>query len=199
MVTEATVRESLRDEVVASVPGLSETIYEFWVPRTNERADLAAIGPAMWGYEIKTAQDTLRRLPRQVEAYNRLFDHCTVVLAERHLKAALTIVPEWWGVAVILTDHVPLSFRLIRPASLNRSVDPETLVRLLWRQEVRSALSAAGAEPDPKASRASMWQQLLSLLDLESLKEAVRKALLERNPSLVRFPNSRSSAFDVTR
>ncbi|MGH3299540.1 MAG: sce7726 family protein, partial [Trebonia sp.] len=109
MVTEATVRESLRDEVVASVPGLSETIYEFWVPRTNERADLAAIGPAMWGYEIKTAQDTLRRLPRQVEAYNRLFDHCTVVLAERHLKAALTIVPEWWGVAVILTDHVPLS------------------------------------------------------------------------------------------
>ena len=98
MVTEATVRESLRDEVVANVPGLSETIYEFWVPRTNERADLAAIGPAMWGYEIKTAQDTLRRLPRQVEAYNRLFDHCTIVLAERHLKAALTIVPEWWGV-----------------------------------------------------------------------------------------------------
>ena len=44
-----------------------------------------------------------------------------------------------------------------------------------------------------------MWQQLLNLLDLESLKEAVRKALLERNPSLVRFPNSRSSAFDVTR
>jgi hypothetical protein len=132
-----------------------------------------------------------------VEAYGRLFDRCTVVLADRHLEAALAIVPEWWGVATILADRAPLSFRLIRPASPNRGVDPETLVRLLWREEARSALAALGAEPDPHASRASMWQQLLSLLELESLKEAVRTALLERDPSLVRFPNRRSNASDV--
>jgi hypothetical protein len=174
-------------------------VYEFWVPCSNERADIVVIGAAMLGYEIKTDRDTLRRLPRQVEAYSRLFDRCTLVLADRHLEAALAIVPEWWGVATILAERAPLSFRPIRPASPNRGVDPETLVRLLWREETRSALSALGAELDPRASRASMWRQLLSLLDLEGLKVAVRKALLERDPTLVRFPNSRSSALDVSR
>jgi hypothetical protein len=194
VLTEAAVRDSLRQEVLATVSKRAEAVYEFWVPRSNERADVVVIGSAMLGYEIKTDRDTLRRLPRQIEAYGRVFDRCTVVLADRHLEAALSIVPEWWGVAMILADRAPLSFRPIRPASLNRGVDPETLVRLLWRQEARSALSALGAELDPRASRASMWQQLLSLLDLEGLKEAVRRALLERDPSLVRFPNRRWSA-----
>lgn len=198
MLTEAVVRESLRQEVLAAVPRRAEAVYEFWVPRSNERADIAVIGTRMDGFEIKTDRDTLKRLPRQVEAYNRLFDRCTLVLAERHLDAALAIVPGWWGVAMILADRVPLSFRLVRPASPNHGVDPETLVRLLWREEVRSVLSRFGAEPDPRASRASMWQQLLSLVDLDGLKHAVRKALLERDPSLARFPNRRSSAFDVS-
>jgi hypothetical protein len=198
MVTEATVRESLREEVVARLPGLSETIYEFWVPRTNERADIVAIAASLWGFEIKTDRDTLNRLPRQVEAYSRLFDRCMIVLAESHLDAALAVVPEWWGAAVILTDPMPLSFRVVRPARPNLGVDPETLVRLLWRDEVRYILSAFGAEPDPGASRASMWQHLLSLVDLDGLKEAVRNALLARDLNLVRFPTRRSSAFDVS-
>lgn len=199
VLTEAVVRESLRQEVLASVPKRAEAVYEFWVPRSNERADVVVIGAAMLGYEIKTDRDTLRRLPRQVEAYSRLFDRCTVVLADRHLEAALVIVPEWWGVVTILADRTPLSFRVVRSASPNRGVDPETLVRLLWREEARSVISALGADIDPRASRASMWQQLLNLLDLEGLKEAVRKALLERDLSLVRFPNRRSSAPDVRR
>jgi hypothetical protein len=75
MAPEAAVRDTLRQEVRAK-SCVSETIDEFWVPRTNERADLAAIGSRLWGFEIKTDRDTLRRLPRQVEAYNRLFDMC---------------------------------------------------------------------------------------------------------------------------
>jgi hypothetical protein len=199
VLTEAVVRESLRQEVLATVPRRAEAVYEFWVPRSNERADVVIIGTAMLGYEIKTDRDTLRRLPRQVEAYSRLFDRCTVILADRHLEAALAIVPEWWGVATILADRVPLSFRVVRSASPNRGVDPETLVRLLWRDEARSVLSALGADLDPRASRAAMWQLLLNLLDLDGLREAVRKALLERDPRLVRFPNRRSSAPGVSR
>ena len=192
------VRESLRRELLARAPKRAEAIYEFWVPRSNERADVVVIGSAMLGFEIKTDRDTLERLPRQVGAYNRLFDRCTLVLAERHLDAALAIVPEWWGVAMILADRAPLSFSLVRPASPNCGVDPETLVRLLWREEVRSILSEFGAVPDTRASRASMWQELLRLVDLDGLKAAVRKALLERDPSLARFPNRRSSVLDVS-
>jgi hypothetical protein len=197
--TEADVRESLRAEVLARVSSRAEALYEFWVPRSNERADVAVVGTAMLGFEIKTDRDTLKRLPRQVEAYSRVFDRCTLVVAERHLSAGLAIVPDWWGVVIIRSDLTPLSFCLVRSARPNRSVDPETLVRLLWRQEVRSILSEFGAEPDPRSSRASMWQQLLGLVDLDGLKDAVRKALLGRDPRLARFPNRRSTAVEVRR
>jgi hypothetical protein len=197
MVTEAVVRESLRDDVISKLSGSLEAIYEFWVPRTNERADLAVIGSGMFGFEIKSDRDTLRRLPRQVDAYGRLFDHCTIVAAERHLDAALAVVPEWWGAAVILSYRALPTFRLVRPARPNRSVDPETLVRLLWREEVRSVLKALGAEPDPRASRASMWQQLLGVADLDGLKHAVREALLGRDHSLAHFPSRRSMSVEV--
>jgi hypothetical protein len=186
MATEAAVRDTLRHEVKARL-GVLGTIDEFWVPRTNERADLAAIGSRLWGFEIKTSRDTLRRLPRQVEAYNRLFDRCAIVVAERHLDTALALVPRWWGAAVVLEDQLPLALRVVRWPRPNVGVDPETLVRLLWRDEVRSVLSALGAAPDPQASRVAMWRDLLRVCDLDALKSAVRDALLARDPSSRRF------------
>lgn len=191
MVTEAAVRRCLRDEVLASVEQPSEAVYEFWVPRSNERADVAVIGALMSGYEIKTERDTLKRLPRQAAAYARLFDLCTVVLAERHIAAAMEMLPGWWGVIAISENRRPPSFVSIRTATPNECVDPETLVRLLWRDEVRAILTALGDEPDPRASRSSMWRQLLRLVDINRLKALVRTALLDRNPNLVRFRTRR--------
>ena len=189
MMTEAAVRESLRSELLAMWPGLSEALYEFWVPRTNERADVVAIGSRLWGFEIKTDRDTLARLPRQVEAYSRLFDRCAVVVAERHLDAALGLIPDWWGAASIHADGDALTFRVTRWGKSNRDVDAETLVRLLWRDEARCILASHGAEPDARASRASMWQLLLGALDVKELQSAVCQALLNRGPSPMRFTN----------
>lgn len=194
MVTEAIVRESLTDVVLTKYPGLCGAYYEFWVPKTNERADVVTIGASLWGFEIKTARDTLTRLPRQVEAYGRLFDRCAVVVAERHLDTTLALVPDWWGVAVIVGDSLPISFRLVRQPRRNQSVDPETLVRLLWRKEVRAILSEAGVEPDARASRASMWQELLITLDVDELKQVVREALLGRDGSMARSRSSGTAA-----
>jgi hypothetical protein len=196
MATEAAVRDTLRQQVKARL-GLAGTFDEFWVPRTNERADLAAIGSHFWGFEIKTSHDTLNRLPRQVEAYNRLFDRCAIVVAERHLDAALAMVPRWWGAAVVLDDRLALAFRVVRWPRPNLGVDPETLVRLLWREEVRSVLRTLDATPDPRASRVAMWRDLLSICDLDVLKAAVRDALLARDPSSRRFAAKSAPGADV--
>jgi hypothetical protein len=194
MPPEAIVRARLRDELIASAREPSEAVYEFWVPRSNERADLVVIGSHMSAFEIKTEHDTLKRLPRQVSVYARLFDQFTVVVADSHVAATMEMLPEWWGVIVIVNDDRQLSFRLMRSASSNQRVDPETLVRLLWRDEVRAALSALGCEADSRASRSWMWQCLLSLVDLDRLKEAVRDAVLRRDPGLARIPTSRYRA-----
>lgn len=196
--TEAVVREAVREQALAQGDDPSEAIFEFWVPLSNERADVVVVERDMAGYEIKTERDTLRRLPRQAAAYGRLFDRCTIVTAERHLDAALGLVPEWWGVISYVNGHRPLTLREVRAAVPNGSIDPETLVRLLWREEVRAALASIGSDPDPRSSRASMWQHLLDLIDLSRLGEIVRAAILGRDAQAARLPTRRFSTSDVS-
>lgn len=188
MVTEAHVRDSLRAELLASHEASTEAMYEFWVPQSNERADVAVIGPLLEGFEIKTQRDTLKRLPRQADAYGRIFDLCHVVLAVRHVERALEILPAWWGVQVI--DET-LHFSTLRPAEPNEGVHPQTLVRLLWRDEAFVALCNLGTPPDPRAGRYRLWETLLALLDVEGLKQVVREALLTRDASRAQIPTQR--------
>jgi hypothetical protein len=188
--TESAVRQLLRRELLSTASQPSEAVYEFWVPTTNARADVAVIGTRIDGFEIKTERDTLKRLPRQAEAYMRLFDRCHAVLAHRHVDDAIKILPPWWGVLVIPTDGGP-NFVRVREGDANQRVDPQTLVRLLWRDEAYSALCGLGVSPDPRAGRFRLWELLLSLLDLEALKLVVRKALLQRDPARARIPSQR--------
>jgi hypothetical protein len=95
VMTEAAVRHSLREQMLARAPSTAEAIYEFWVPRSHERADVAVIGGTIDGFEIKTERDTLKRLPRQAEAYTRIFDRCHAVLAHRHVDKAMEMLPAW--------------------------------------------------------------------------------------------------------
>jgi hypothetical protein len=148
------------------------------MPKSNARADVALIGTTMDGFEIKTESDSLKRLPRQADAYTRVFDRCHVVLARRHVDRALEILPSWWGVRVIGDG---LTFITLRSAEPNFSVDPATLVRLLWRDEVYAALCNIGTNPDRDAGRFRLWELLLALLDVEGIKRVVREALLSRD------------------
>jgi hypothetical protein len=190
LATEAVVRDALRERVLAAIAGPRETIDELWVPRSYERADLAVIGRSMDGFEIKTERDTLRRLPRQVVAYGRLFDRCSVVVAAKHHDEAGAIVPAWWG---ITTVHVSgdVIFTEIRKPSRNLAVDPEILVRLLWKDEAISALIKLGTAPEERASRCALWRDLLEAASLTQLRAAVRRALLDRDPSQARIATRR--------
>lgn len=191
VMTEAAVRQRLRHEVLSTASEPSEAVYEFWVPRSHARADVAVIGAAVFeGFEIKTERDTLNRLPGQMAAYARIFDRCHAVLALRHLDKAMEMLPPSWGVLVIENDATS-SFGVVRVADTNHNVDPETLVRLLWRVEAHAALCALGAQPDPRAGRSRMWELLLALHDLDMLKQVVRQALLYRDPSRARIPSQR--------
>jgi hypothetical protein len=198
MVTEAVVREALRQRVFSAIGGACDAVDEFWVPRSYERADLAVIGRSMDGFEIKTERDTLRRLPRQVEAYGRLFDRCSVVVAEKHCDSAAGMLPEWWGITSI---HVNGGVRFIevRKPRRNSGVDPEILVRLLWKEEVIVALVKLGAAPDERASRGALWRDLLEAASLSQLRAAVRRALLSRDPSRARIVTRRFTVASAPR
>lgn len=165
-------------------------VNEFWIPPTRERADLAVIGDELVGYEIKSPRDSLKRLPRQVEAFSRVFDRCTAVLASRHLDGASMILPAWWGIMEVPEDG-PDELIEIRPASLNANVDSNVLVRLLWRDEVFGVLSALGLAGHEHLGRHALWHLLVRAIDAEELRVRVRDALLARDPSSARIPTRR--------
>jgi hypothetical protein len=190
MATEAIVRDALRKRALVAITGARDTVDEFWVPRSHERADLAVIGQFMDGFEIKTERDTLRRLPRQVEAYGRLFDRCSVVVAEKHRDEAATMVPAWWGITTVHVNGA-VSFAEIRPPQRNRAIDPEILVRLLWKEEAITALMKLGAPPGEGASRGVLWRALLEAASVSQLRSAVRRALLSRDPARARIATRR--------
>jgi hypothetical protein len=144
----------------------------------------------MWGYEIKTERDTLRRLPSQIKAYEQLFDRCTVVLAGRHVEPAMELLPRWWGVSKIGVDG-SIGFERVRAPKRNPNVDAEVLVRLLWRDEVEAAVRAVTGQFDPRASRVALWRTLVEVTNLDELKRIVRRALINRDPSAARIPTRR--------
>jgi hypothetical protein len=127
------------------------------------RADLAAVNCSLWGYEIKSARDTLNRLPSQILHYDRIFDFSIVVTAEKHLKYVRRIVPNRWGICIargpaenVTIDPVPkihLRVRLllvpdvlkVRP----RSVRVEVLFRLRIRAQLHQALPRRQVRQQP--------------------------------------------------
>jgi len=188
--TERVIREALRHRVLADTLGARGAIDEFWVPRSNERADMVVIGRSLDAFEIKSERDTLRRLPRQVLAYAGLFDRCTLGVAQRHSDRAAAMLPDWWGITTVCING-SIGFRTTRKPRLNAAVDPEILVRLLWRDEVMMALLQMGHQPDPRSSRSSLWEELLHAATLAQLRALVRKAILRRDPERARIETRR--------
>lgn len=187
--TEPEVRAALRSALHASLAH-DQLVDEFWVPQSNERVDIVAIGSILRAFEIKTERDTLKRLPRQAGAYGRLFDQCIVVAASRHVAEAMAVVPPWWGVWKIVRD-ASVNFEELRQPGRNPHLDCETLVRLLWRDEVCAALIDLGATPPSTAGRSSMWASLLRLLDEGDIRRTVIQALLSRDPKKARISTRR--------
>lgn len=146
------------------------------------RVDIAVINGHIRGLEIKAEADTLDRLPHQVAAYGEVVDKASLIVAPRHLGAAMTIIPDWWGVVVVDRGrHSGVNFKRIRPERINRSVEPLILARLLWRPEVQAILRALDVpERDLRAPRELLYQRLVRELPLRKLARAVRETLKSR-------------------
>jgi hypothetical protein len=65
------------------------------------RIDIAVINGKIHGFEIKSEQDNLERLPSQVELYNNVFDTITIVAAENHFNKLNEIIPKLGGTMLL--------------------------------------------------------------------------------------------------
>ena len=183
-VRDCEIRAAAHAKLLRHARNCPDTIVldELGVDHGARRVDIAVINGHIRGLEIKADADVLDRLPGQVAAYVAVVDRATLIASPRHIARALPLLPEWWG--VISAEQRPsgsIAFRIVRRERANRSVDPLTLARLLWRPEAAAILRALGAsEKHLRQPREALYGMLVDALTRRVLAERVRHALKVR-------------------
>jgi hypothetical protein len=163
-------------------PDASDTaiIHELKMPRPSARVDIAVVNGQICAFEIKSDVDSLARLPRQIRAFSRVFDHVSVVTTERHLDNAQELVPDWWG--LVATAGEPNGFVVRRPSSQNPTRDSVSLIHLLTRQEIKDILVRKGFATGIRTKpRRILVCTAIESFDEEGLRDEVRAALKRRH------------------
>ncbi len=146
------------------------------------RADVAIVNGQIHGYEIKSPQDNLERLPSQVPSYNQVFDTMTLVTCEKHLAKARQIIPRWWGIFCICKTKNGLSLKIKRRPKSNKKVNAFQLAQLLWKNELIELIcentdTCKGLSSKSRYKLASFAAQNISL---DIINDFVRFALKHR-------------------
>lgn len=178
---DSCLRDALKIWLRSNRPLTSRTmvIDELGLKHGAARIDVAVIGPGIHGYEIKSECDTLRRLPVQVAIYNSVLDKITVVLAKKHLKEALHIIPDWWGILVASdVNREAVSFTYLREPTVNPLIQPLAIAKLLWREEALSLLEELGATNGVSSKpRSHIYARLAEVAGIDFIRNKVCEQL----------------------
>jgi hypothetical protein len=175
------IRQVLHAELALRFGDDPETLVldELGLLRGAFRIDLAVVNGVLHGYEIKSEQDTLTRLPAQAVAYSAVFDEVTVVIGNRHISMIEALVPEWWSIVVATAagrDSVVLEET--RGGGRNPSPDAYSIAQLLWKDEALAALETLGLERGLRSKpRPVLSRTLADAMPLDELRETVRRRL----------------------
>jgi len=180
---DAQIRDATRQSLYVQHRNDRDTVIfdELGVRHGSSRIDLAVVNGELQGFELKSNQDTLIRLPEQAEAFGRVFDRVTLVVEERHVRRAVNVVPDWWGVRVAFPGAGGVRFCDLKHAMRNPSPDPAAIVALLWREEALDFLQELGvAEGVRTISRAEVYARVVRETDVDVLCNRVRTCLRQR-------------------
>lgn len=194
LMNDALIRENFHRKVLGRYHSAPDVLVvdELGLKHGRCRADIALVNGRLFGYEIKSDEDSLDRLDQQVELYSAVFDRATIIVGGRHLKAVHSLVPKWWGIVVgKLRSERDVSFRTLRRAGSNKRVDPYAVAQLLWSSEAASILQELGEAPSVLRQRRSLlYERLVSLLNLAELRHRVTICLKSRRNWRSRGPLS---------
>lgn len=178
------IRAALRRRFAVDHAGDDDTLVveELGLCQGAGRVDLAVINGSMAGWEIKSARDTLDRLPGQIDIYAQVLDEVTLVASERHVAHALDVLPGWWGVEVAVAVNDEVLIEPARTGARNPDVRPLAVAQLLWRDEALGLLERLGLSGGLRSKpRAVLWDALATQVPERDLRRHVREALRARD------------------
>jgi hypothetical protein len=181
---DADVRIAILTKLSEQYAGDENTriVEEMGIWSGSARIDVAVINGQLHGFELKSASDTLERLETQAGLYNQVFDHVTLVTADKHYYKALKKIPKWWGVMIAVPQKDgTVKIRESRTPKPNRKVNPLQLARLLWRTEALEVLVRHELDRGVRSATSEIIvARLAERLPLGILQEEVRSVLKRR-------------------
>ena len=167
---------------------------ELGIQHGRYRADIATVNGRMSGYEIKSNDDSLRRLASQVLGYSAVFDRVIIIAGSRHLRNVERLVPAWWGiVSATAGPRGGIHFKTIRRGCANPGVDDLAVCQLLWRAEAQEILSGTAVDRKLlRMKRSILYGLLVDELSSQELRRHVREKIKQRR----NWPNPARSSPD---
>jgi hypothetical protein len=146
------------------------------------RADIAVVNGHLIGYEIKSDNDSLRRLEEQVKSYNSVFDMVSIIVGDRYINSIQNYIPYWWGVIVsVRGPRGAVNFNIIRNARTNKNIDPISIAQLLWRNEAIEILQKNKVSNKIlRQPRTVLYEYLVNILSICELRKTVRNYFKKR-------------------
>ncbi len=181
------IRQCLRRELALKSPRGTVIVDEVGICQGTVRIDVAAVNESFYGYELKSASDSLKRLDNQVKVYDKVLDYASVVVSPNHLVGATERVRPWWGIYLVIEREGVLDIEIVREPSLNGSIEVRALAELLWHEETLKLLEKRGALRGVKSKpRRFAWDRLVEVYSLDEIREVVRKKVRRRRKTVIR-------------
>jgi hypothetical protein len=158
----------------------SRVVDELSLPVAKARIDVAVINGSLHGYEIKSASDTLQRLPSQIEAYTKVFDYLSIVTESKYHERILDFIPYWIGLIICDEKKGVKTIKQVRRAKLNKEKQGFFIAKLLWREELIDCLTEYLIPFRKKDRNWLLCEALASSLDVNVVSCIVREKLKKR-------------------
>jgi len=147
---------------------ISEMVVDSW----SGRVDVAVVNGFLHAYEVKSAADSLVRLPNQLVRMRRMFDQVTVVCAPTHLNSARALLPKDIGIMTV-DSEAPQQLAQRRRAKVMPVSDQDALISFIRRADLEAMLMQAGIEYD----QTSFVDEIRSLARRVAIRDVRRFAL----------------------
>lgn len=127
------------------------------------RIDALLVADRIWGFEIKSDLDTLRRLPRQLEAYGPVLERGTLVAAARHIEGVEKLLPSWWAIWVAVERNGAVALDVHRAGRANPELSLHAVADFVSREELVRHLRTQGITGYSKYSVYELRDQVVRL------------------------------------
>lgn len=176
------IRKSLVKKLIQQNEGHDyKIIHEMTVCDGMSRVDVAVANGNLYGYEIKSDVDSLERLPSQVYYYNQTFDKVFIVVGEKYKNCIDEYIPDWWGIYTATYDkNSNIILKEKKKGKKNKSVRAESLLELLWKEEIIELLKQHGIKALSGKNRRILRKIAAERISIAEIRNFTRETLKNR-------------------